>query len=128
MRYWLRVFTVSSLLLLVLMGSGRITIGRMICLGSGYTSYSIGNAKDCCGEKSPCAEDISQGCCDLRNISFKLPEFNISEKLKILVCKISFPLPQFSFFNLSFLIVHSNCSAIFFTPKEYLHFIYRLLI
>lgn len=125
----MRLFAVSILSSLVLTGSVGLTIGRMICLGSGYTSYSIGNAKDCCGEKSPCAQDISQSCCDLRNISFKLPEFNISEKLKISVPEFhSFPLLQLCFSNQSFIIHHLSFKAVILsTPQAYLHFISCLL-
>lgn len=129
MKRFARIFTVFILSSLIMIGSGGFTIGKMICLGSGYISYSIGNAKDCCGEKSACASALASGCCDLKNVSLELPEFSISEKVEILNLQFcSFALTLICVPDLLFDICNSvfNSDISPLSLKEYLHFISSL--
>lgn len=75
---------VSSVLLsaLILLGSGRFTIGKMLC-PSGKTTYSLGNAKNCCEKKNDAAQFKKPSCCSLINVAYSLNDFNPSEKVKV---------------------------------------------
>lgn len=72
------------LLLLVLLGSGQFTIGKMICgdTDCAVISYSLGKAKDCCTSQNT-SEGISSCCCQLINVSYALDEFSVSEKTNL---------------------------------------------
>lgn len=71
------VFLLSGLIIL---GSGRFTLGKMICIESGQIAYSIGKAKDCCEKNGSPEKSLTSSCCDLVNVSFSLDDFSPSSK------------------------------------------------
>lgn len=84
---------------LVLLGGGQFTIGRMVCLGDGHASYSLGKAKDCCETNGAPQESLKTSCCDLTNVSFSLDDYNPSNKVHVYAL-------GFDFFHLPFSILH----------------------
>lgn len=90
------IIAFSLLSALVLLGSGGLTLGKIIC-GVGpcsTTEYTLGKAKDCCsGESDGIVKDC---CCELIDVTLDLDEFNTTEKLTVesnISWLISFPAP-----------------------------------
>lgn len=96
------LFFLLSLSLLVLLGSGQFTIGKMICQENGFASYSLGNATDCCDKKEANHQTLEKSCCELITISYTLNDFSISQKTTISVQGFDFFfLPAVTAFHLS---------------------------
>ena len=66
-----------------LLSSLGFTINKMACLKSGKTHISFLPFKDCCPEKNSTKTIIKSPCCDINNISFKLNDFDPSQKSNI---------------------------------------------
>lgn len=119
---------------LFIFGGGQFTIGKMVCLGSGHAAYSFGHAKDCCDHKLPAHPVISSKCCDLKNVSYNLNDFNLSQKINIASFNFISILPQFAVCNLQSLSFFSE--NIFshtdlpppFTGKELIYLFRSLLL
>ena len=75
--------SVFFLAVLILLGSGKYTIGKMICVGNGQATYSLGNAKDCCDKNGARHETLKRSCCDLINVSYSLDDYNPSQKITV---------------------------------------------
>jgi hypothetical protein len=94
---------------LVLAGSGGFTVGKMICIGDGHASYSLGRAKDCCEKNGTSDGALKPICCNLVNIAYSLNDFNPSNKINVSAAEFDFfhlpsailplPLTVFSFKN-----------------------------
>jgi hypothetical protein len=127
-RVGIYFFTIS-LSLLVVLGSGQFTIGKMICLGSGHSSYVLGNATDCCDKGDAHHQKIEKPCCDLVTISYFLADFSISQKVNITAQEFnSFFFPSVFIFHQPFFKHLSFNGSPPPNSKDYLHFIGSLLI
>jgi hypothetical protein len=73
---------ITSLFLAVVfvLSSLGFTINKMVCLKSGKTKVSLTHVKDCCPEKKSTIPVVKSQCCDIQNSSFKLTDFNPSQK------------------------------------------------
>jgi hypothetical protein len=97
MKMAVQTFFGVALSLLIVLGGGRFTIGKMVCLESGYSSYSMGKAKDCCEKNSSSDQSVKRSCCDLVNVSYSLDDYNPSNNVKVAV-------QGFEFYHLPFSI------------------------
>ena len=94
----LGMYAFSVLLsLLILLGGGHYTVGKMICLGSGHTSYSLGNAKVCCEKSSSSCETIANSCCKLVDVTYTLDQFFPSFDVLTQDQSLIYILPVFEF-------------------------------
>ena len=87
-------FSVILLSVLVILGSGRFTIGKMICTG-GMATYSLGNAKDCCKKNDDQKNSVENSCCKLINVSYSLDDFSPSLKINSTPHQLVFEIPSF---------------------------------
>lgn len=122
--------SVFLLAFLVLLGSGGFTIGKMICGGNECAStYSLGLAKDCCGNDDP-SEKIKSCCCELINVSYVLDDFSVSEKTNVSAQQLNFffssSVPSFELHSLITYFPLTGHSPP--DPQNYLHFIGSLLL
>ena len=111
-----RILTSLSILflaVLVLLGSGGFAVGRMVCVGNGHVSYSIGNAKDCCEKNGASHKTLKKPCCDLKTISYSLDDFNSSQKVKL-------SSEQFAICSLPNILPSHLPSALLHLTSEYL--------
>jgi hypothetical protein len=85
---------ITSLFLAVVfvLSSLGFTINKMVCLKSGKTKVSLTHVKDCCPEKKSTIPVVKAQCCDIQNSSFKLTDFNPSQKHNV---PVSFELVSF---------------------------------
>jgi hypothetical protein len=60
----------------ILFGTQGITIGKMICLKSGRTIYSLKAPVDCCKKDAAGKDVIKPKCCDLKSSTLKLSGFH----------------------------------------------------
>ena len=76
---------ITSLFLAVVfvLSSLGFTINKMVCLRSGKTKVSLTHLKDCCPEKKSTIPVVKAQCCDIQNSSFKLTDFNTSQKHEV---------------------------------------------
>ena len=76
--------TLIFLSILLFLGSGGFTLGKMECGHDNNlnTKYSLGEAKDCCNQEGK-SEISTSCCCKLTNISYKLDVFSIFKKAKV---------------------------------------------
>ena len=76
---------ITSLFLAVVfvLSSLGFTINKMVCLKSGKTKVSLTHVKDCCPEKKSTVPVVKAQCCDIQNSSFKLTDFNPSQKQNV---------------------------------------------
>ncbi len=81
---------------LVILGSGKYAIGKMICIGNGHATYSLGNAKDCCEKNGTQRETIKKSCCELINVAYSLDDFSPSSKITSSPEQLVFTTPAFS--------------------------------
>ena len=105
-RLGISIFTIS-LALLIIVGGGHFTIGKMMCSG-GMQTYSLGNAKDCCEKKESGTESLESCCCELINVSYSLNDFSSSQKVNVSAL-------EFNFFS-------SPSAFVFRLPSTLLHF------
>src|ERR1051326_564762 len=98
------IFLSVFLSVLILLGSGRFTIGKMLC-PAGKATYSLGNAQDCC-EKKSAEECLKPSCCTLINISYSLNDFNPSEKVKVSAGQIDLSSFALVVFRLPSILIH----------------------
>ncbi|MBL7884435.1 MAG: hypothetical protein JNL69_10235 [Bacteroidia bacterium] len=63
-----------------LLSSLGFTINKMVCLKSGKEKVSFVSLKDCCPEKKSSTPIVKSMCCDIQNSTFKLQDFNPSQK------------------------------------------------
>lgn len=122
--------SVIMLAFLVLLGSGGVTVGKMICGGNECSStYTLGKAKDCCASEPASGESLSC-CCELIDVSYSLDEFSVSEKANVSPQELT------AFISPSAFITHVPCSLLHLPfldvpppdTKDYLHFIGSLLL
>ena len=88
--------SVLFLSVLIILGSGKYAIGKMICLGNGHATYSLGNAKDCCRKNGTQHETLKKNCCDLINVAYSLDDFSASSKITSSPEQLVFVTPAFS--------------------------------
>jgi hypothetical protein len=89
--------TIFLLSVLLLIGSGGFTVGKMVCLGNGHVSYSLGNAKDCCEKEGAPQRTIKSSCCNLINIFYSLDDFSPASKIITNPAQLVFAVPAFAF-------------------------------
>ena len=68
------------LIAVLLVSSLGFTVNKMVCLKSGKTKISITHVKECCASKKNAQPILKSSCCDLKNTSFDLDDFSISQK------------------------------------------------
>jgi hypothetical protein len=85
---------ITSLFLAVIfvLSSLGFTINKMVCLKSGKSKVSLTHLKDCCPDKKSTIPVVKAQCCDIQNSSFKLTDFNPSQKHEL---PVSFELVSF---------------------------------
>jgi len=100
---------ITSLFLAVIfvLSSLGFTINKMVCLKSGKTKVSLTHVKDCCPEKKSTIPVVKAQCCDIQNSSFKLTDFNPSQKHEI---PVSFEL--LSFLTNSITVRHNSTNKL----------------
>ena len=90
--------------LLFIFGGGQFTIGKMVCLESGHSAYSLGQAQECCELQIPDHTIVTSKCCDLKNVSYNLNDFNLSQKVNVSSFSFISIHPHFSICSLRSLI------------------------
>ncbi|HTL81845.1 MAG TPA: hypothetical protein VL651_09090 [Bacteroidia bacterium] len=74
--------SVSILLAIFIFVSGSgFVIGRMMCMHSGYTLYSLSEAKDCCAPSKGIS--IKGNCCAITNAFIKTDKFVSQSRVDI---------------------------------------------
>lgn len=93
----------SLFAILFLLLSFNVSINKMVCLKSGFTTVSIANNKDCCKEESN-RSIVKATCCDVLNFSINLKEYNFVQRndipnaavLTVALCNYGFIPPEHS--------------------------------
>jgi hypothetical protein len=85
---------ITSLFLAVVfvLSSLGFTINKMVCLKTGKAKVALTHVKDCCPDKKSTIPVVKAQCCDIQNSSFKLTDFNPSQKHEL---PVSFELVSF---------------------------------
>ncbi len=70
MKIWFKASVSIFLGILILITGSGISLAKMVCLKSGYTSITLTTPDDCCGESEhPEDSVIEEKCCDISNVN-----------------------------------------------------------
>jgi hypothetical protein len=117
MNRWLKSIVSVFLGVIILLTGSSVTLAKMVCLKSGYTSITLNKPDDCCKHEHEHAPvNIEEKCCDLSSMHLEALQYlsSSSQNIQKSMVFIEVPALQFSFDSFSEIVsavVREHCDT-----------------